>query len=228
MKTKDIYVGFAKDVELRFDTSNYKLDRPLPREESKKVIGLMKDELCGKVITNLVTLKLKTYSYLTENDDESKKAKFTKKVCGKLKNYEIYLEANQLENKINCLENYNIVVHCLKENYKEPIYSKMGQAKLAEDNFGPWKICVWSILEYFVCDVVHVDHLLKTKKEHKIKKKRDLRYIYLNKIGKACFQHDLACWDFKDLPRTTASDKAVRDEAFNIAKNLKYGYPALI
>ena len=72
-----------------------------------------------------------------------------------------------------------------------------------------------------------MDHLLKTKKEYKIKKK-DLRYIYQNKIGKACFQHDLACWEFKDLPRTTASDKAVCDEAFNTAKNLKYGYPALI
>ena len=129
MKTKDIYVGFAKDVELRFDTSNYKLDRPLPREESKKVIGLMKDELCGKVITNLVTLKLKTYSYLTENDDESEKAKFTKKVCGKLKNYEIYLEANQLENKINCLENYNICCALSKRKLQRANIFKNGRSK---------------------------------------------------------------------------------------------------
>ena len=50
----------------------------------------------------------------------------------------------------------------------------MGEAKLAEDNFGPWKICVWSILEYFVCNGVHVDHLLKTKKEYKIKKKKEI------------------------------------------------------
>ena len=35
----------AVDVETRFDTSNYQLDRPLPKGENKKVIGLMQDEL---------------------------------------------------------------------------------------------------------------------------------------------------------------------------------------
>ena len=34
-----------KDIETRFDTSNYELDRPLPKRKSKKVIGLTKDEL---------------------------------------------------------------------------------------------------------------------------------------------------------------------------------------
>ena len=29
-------------------------------------------------------------------------------------------------------------------------------------------------------------------------------------------------WDFKDLKRRTASDKVLRDKAFNIAKNHKY------
>ena len=42
-KTDDIYEDIAKDVEIRFDTSNNKLDRPLPKLKSKKVIGLMKD-----------------------------------------------------------------------------------------------------------------------------------------------------------------------------------------
>ena len=37
-----------KDVETRFDTSNYQLDRPLPIGKNKKVIGLMRDELDGK------------------------------------------------------------------------------------------------------------------------------------------------------------------------------------
>ena len=42
---------------------------------------------------------------------------------------------------------------------------------------------------------------------------------------KALFQHDIAYWDFKDLARRTASDKVLRDKAFNIAKNPKYdGY----
>ena len=44
IKTDDIYKDIA-DVEIRFDTSNYKLDKPLPKGKNKKVIGLMKDEL---------------------------------------------------------------------------------------------------------------------------------------------------------------------------------------
>ena len=44
-------------------------------------------------------------------------------------------------------------------------------------------------------------------------------------VDKACFQHDMAYGDFKDLARRTASDKVLRDKAFNIAKNPKYdGY----
>ena len=66
-------------------------------------------------------------------------------------------------------------------------------------------------------------HLLKIKKEFKFKETGDTSYIYKNKLYKACFQHDMAYWDFKDLKRRTASDKILRDRAFNIAKNPKYG-----
>ena len=44
----------AEDVETRFDTSNYELDRPLPKGKNKKVIGLIKVELCGKIMTKFV------------------------------------------------------------------------------------------------------------------------------------------------------------------------------
>ena len=47
-------------------------------------------------------------------------------------------------------------------------------------------------------------------------------YIYKNELDKACFQHDMAYGDFKDLKKRTASDKILRDKAFNIAKNPKY------
>ena len=48
---------------------------------------------------------------------------------------------------------------------------------------------------------------------------------YKNELDKACFQHDMAYEDFSDLARITASDKVLRDKAFNIAKNPKYdGY----
>ena len=71
-----------------------------------------------------------------------------------------------------------------------------------------------------------MEHLLKTKKELKSKKKtEDQKYTYRYELGKACFQDDMAYRDFKDLARRTASDKALRGKAFNIAKNPKYdGY----
>ena len=59
----------------------------------------------------------------------------------------------------------------------------------------------------------------------KIKETGDSRYTYWNKLDKACFQHDMAYRDFKDLSRRTAFDKVLRDKAFAIAKNATYdGY----
>ena len=56
----------------------------------------------------------------------------------------------------------------------------------------------------------------------KFKETGDTKYIYRNELDKACFQHDMAYTDFKDLARRTASDKVLKDKAFNIAKNLNY------
>ena len=78
-KTNDFYKDIANDVEKRFDTSNYEVNRPLPTGKNKKVIGLMKDELGGKIITEFVTLRPKTYSYMTGDGKEDKKPKGTKK-----------------------------------------------------------------------------------------------------------------------------------------------------
>ena len=67
-----------------------------------------------------------------------------------------------------------------------------------------------------------------TKNKERIKKFKetgDSRCIYQNELDKACFLHDMAYGDFKDLNRRTAADKVLRDKAFNIAKNPKYnGY----
>ena len=79
IKTNDFYEDIANKVEDRFDTSNYEVKRPLPTGKNKKIIGLMKDELVGKIITEFVTLRPKTYSYLTDDGKEDKKAKGTKK-----------------------------------------------------------------------------------------------------------------------------------------------------
>ena len=59
----------------------------------------------------------------------------------------------------------------------------------------------------------------------KVKETGDTKYIYRNELDKACFLHDMAYGDFKDLARRTAADKVLREKAFNIAINLKYdGY----
>ena len=62
MKTEDIYSDIAKYVKTRFDISNYESDRPLPKGKKKKVIGLVKNGLHGKVMT-----ELKMYSYLKDD-----------------------------------------------------------------------------------------------------------------------------------------------------------------
>ena len=75
IKTNDFCKDIANDVEKRFDTSNYEVNRPLPTGKNKSVIGLMKDESGGKIITEFVTLRPKTYSYLTDDGKKDKKAK---------------------------------------------------------------------------------------------------------------------------------------------------------
>ena len=85
IKTEDIYVNIAKDVQKRFKTSNYELERPLLQREKEKVTGLMKDELGGKIMTEFATLKPKMYKLLTDDNDGNKNAKNKKKSAIKLK-----------------------------------------------------------------------------------------------------------------------------------------------
>ena len=64
-----------------------------------------------------------------------------------------------------------------------------------------------------------------TKNKERIQKFKETgesRYIYQKELDKACFQHDMAYGDFKDLLRRAGSDKVLRERTFNIAKNLKY------
>ena len=56
IKTEDFYEDIANDVEKRFDTSKYEVNRPLPKERNKNVIGLLKDELGRKSMTEFAAL----------------------------------------------------------------------------------------------------------------------------------------------------------------------------
>ena len=82
IETEDFYRDIENNVEKRFDTSGYSKDdnRPLPIGENKKVIGLMKDELGGKVMTEFVALRAKMYAYRKiDKGVEEKRCKGTKK-----------------------------------------------------------------------------------------------------------------------------------------------------
>ena len=80
IKTDYIYKDITEDVATRFDTLDYELDTPLPKGKTIKIIGLMKDELGGKIMTKFVGLRAKTYSYLMDDGSEDKKAKGKKSV----------------------------------------------------------------------------------------------------------------------------------------------------
>ena len=79
--TEDFFEDINNDVERWFDTSNYDKNdkRPLQIGVNKKVIGMFKDELGGKIMKEFCALRAKTYAYLMDDDSEKKKAKGTKK-----------------------------------------------------------------------------------------------------------------------------------------------------
>ena len=86
---------------------------------------------------------------------------------------------------------------------------------LAEDKFMPEMLLKQPGFIYSACG-------LFTKNKGRIQKFKetgDTRYICKNELDKACFQHDMAYGDFKDLERGAASDKVFADKAFNVAKN---------
>ena len=81
IKTEDFYAKIAGDVYERFDMIGYNASdaSPLPVGVNKKVIGLMKDELGGKIMTEFVVLTPKLYAYKKLDNPEDKKCKRVKK-----------------------------------------------------------------------------------------------------------------------------------------------------
>ena len=79
INTEDFYKDIA-NVEKRFDISNCEVDRPLLIGTNKDVIGLMKDELGGKITAEFAGLRPKAYSSLMDDGNTDKKTKATKNV----------------------------------------------------------------------------------------------------------------------------------------------------
>ena len=100
IETDDFYDDIANDVDEWFDTSKYdkNYNRLLPIGKNKKVIGKFKDELNGKIMTEFIALRAKTYAFaqINENNEleERKKAKGTKKcITKKHLNLDLYKKA---------------------------------------------------------------------------------------------------------------------------------------
>ena len=70
--TEDFFEDISNDVESWYDTSNCDENdkRPLPIGKNKKVIGLFKFELRGRIMKELCALRAKTISYLMDDDSE--------------------------------------------------------------------------------------------------------------------------------------------------------------
>ena len=111
IKSKNFFEDISSDVDRWFDTSNYDKNdkRPLPLGKNKKVPVLFKDELAGKIITEVVALRPNTYAYLTDNGSNHKKAKGTKKCVIK--------QNLMLENYKDCLFN-NKTVYRSQERFR--------------------------------------------------------------------------------------------------------------
>ena len=82
IETEYFYRDTTKDVKKRFDRSGYSKNdnKPLPIAENKKVIGLMKGELGGKITTEFAALRAKIYAYRKiDKEMEEKRCKGTEK-----------------------------------------------------------------------------------------------------------------------------------------------------
>ena len=120
IKTEYFFEDISNDVERWYDTSNYEKNdkRPLPIGKNKKVPGIFKDELGGKIIIEVVALRPKTYAYLKDNGNDYKKAKGTKKCVIKQKII--------FENYKDCLFNNKTVYRSEKrfKSYSHDVYTE--------------------------------------------------------------------------------------------------------
>ena len=107
IKAEEIYKDILQDVGTRFDRSHYNVNRPLTMGKTKKVLGLMKNEVGVQIMKKLAGLRHKTHAYLKDSDDESKKTKGTKR-CAIKRNL-------NFKDFKNCLKTYQIINKLFRE-----------------------------------------------------------------------------------------------------------------
>lgn len=101
IKTDDFYADIKTDLDQEFDTSDYPKNNvygfPLV---NKKVIGMMKDENCGKIMKEFIGLGSKMYSLDIQNEKDVKKSKGVKKYV---------LDKYSIASYRNCLFNQSVI-----------------------------------------------------------------------------------------------------------------------
>ena len=129
IKTEDFFEDISNDVERWFDTSNYDKNNkwPVPIGKNKNVPGLLKDELEGKIITEVVSLRRKTYAYLIDgyDDDDYEKSKIINKKAKSTKKC-VIKQKLLFENYKNCLFNNKTVYRSQErfKNYYHDVYTE--------------------------------------------------------------------------------------------------------
>ena len=131
IKTEDFYEDIANDIKKWFDTSHYDENDKilLPICKNKKLIGLFKDELDGKIMKDFVGLREKTYTQLTDDDSENKKAKGTKK-C-------IIKRELMFKNHKDCQSNNEIILKSqqrFKSDYHNAYTEKIDKIALSSND----------------------------------------------------------------------------------------------
>ena len=97
IRTKDFYKDINPNIEKRFDTSDYPTNHisGIKTGLNSKVLGMFKDEACGKQIVEFVGLRAKLYSYKMLDGSEDKKCKgVTKNVTKRSIQFDDYRECS--------------------------------------------------------------------------------------------------------------------------------------
>ena len=160
--TEDFFEDFNNDVERWFDTSNYDKNdkRSLQIGVNKKVTGMFKDELGGKIMKEVCALRAKTYTYLMDDDSENKTAKGVKRFAVKriiiLENYKDSLFNNKTINRFKS-DHHNVYTEEVNKIALNSSDNKRLQAfyKITTYPYGPnaFKECESEILSKTRCSV---------------------------------------------------------------------------
>ena len=120
IETEDFFKDISNDVEAKFDTSAYPKNHPsgIKTGVNKKVIGMMKDECSGEIMSGFVGLRAKSYATKMDSGEESKKCKGISKTVTK-NNIAFEDYKNVLFNQTTQMRKMNVI-----RSYKHEIYTE--------------------------------------------------------------------------------------------------------